>query len=155
MRFAGLDLNKNILLSEGSTSDTGAEGEKAAADFLRRKGYVLVASNFKVPVGRNSRGAQVTGEIDLIALDDEILCFIEVKTRLAPAFSDPLKAVDLRKQRQVTRTALGYRRIFGLEKLAYRFDVVGVKIHPSGKGSIQLRKGYWTPDKFKKRRWSV
>lgn len=155
MRFAGLELNKNILPAEGSTSETGAAGEKAAADFLRRRGYVLVASNFKVAVGRNSRGAQITGEIDLITLDGDVLCFIEVKTRRTPALADPLTALDIRKQRQITRTALAYRRLFGVERLAFRFDAVSVKIHPSYKAVIEHRKGYWTPEKFRKHRWAV
>src|SRR4051812_3672301 len=59
----------------------GMRGEALAALHLERAGYRLVAANFTVPVGRNRRGAVVHAEIDLIAYDGPVLCFIEVKTR--------------------------------------------------------------------------
>src|SRR5829696_6168992 len=82
------------------TSQLGERGESLAVDFLERSGYRIVVANFKVPVGRNSKGVQVTGEIDIIALDGETLCFIEVKTRRSEQFAGPLANVNLRKQRQ-------------------------------------------------------
>jgi putative endonuclease len=66
----------------------------------------------------------VTGEIDLIALDGETLCFVEVKTRRSAEFTSITANVDLRKQRQITRTAKMYRRVFGVYEMPYRFDVV-------------------------------
>src|SRR5260221_1300981 len=83
------------------TVSLGDSGEALAARFLRRSGYRLVVANFKVPVGRNSIGAQVTGEIDLIALDGETLCFVEVKTRRSEEFTPAITNGDLRKQRQI------------------------------------------------------
>ncbi len=70
--------DKHSLVPE--TRRIGEAGEKLAARFLLKNGYRLVAANFKVPVGRNQVGATVTGEIDLIAFDEETLCFVEVKT---------------------------------------------------------------------------
>src|SRR5258706_8208938 len=99
----------------------GDHGETLAARFLERKGYRLVVANFKVPVGRNSRGVQVTGEIDLIALDGDTLCFIEVKARHSDDFAPVITAVDRRKQRQIIRTARVYRRIFGGDEIKYRY----------------------------------
>jgi putative endonuclease len=132
----------------------GDEGEKLAAHFLRRKGYRLVMANFKVPVGRNSSGAQVTGEIDLIALDAGVLCFIEVKTRRSEAFVAATANVDLRKQRQITRTARVYRRIFGVFEMEHRFDVVTV-VKPQGERPvIELFKNFWTEATFRKRSWN-
>src|SRR5258708_7021538 len=78
----------------------GEKGEALAADYLIKNGYRLIVLNFKVPVGRNSKGVQVTGEIDIIALDDETLCFIEVKTRRSDEFTPVITNVDKRKQRQ-------------------------------------------------------
>src|SRR5919199_4616391 len=63
----------------------GARGERLAADLLERAGYRLVASNFKLPVGRNLRGALIQAEIDLIAYEQRKLCFIEVKTQIGRA----------------------------------------------------------------------
>jgi putative endonuclease len=132
----------------------GEEGERLAADFLSALGYRLVISNFKVPVGRNSRGVQVTGEIDIVALDEAgILCFVEVKTRKSEAFAGPLSAVDLRKQRQITRTSKIYKRVFGLWKTTSRFDVVTVILPPDGSPKLELIRGFWNADKFRKRRW--
>src|SRR4051812_3892984 len=104
----------------------GERGERLAAEYLIRNGYRIVAANFKVPVGRNSKGVQVTGEIDIIALEGGVLCFIEVKTRRSDEFTPVISNVNLRKQRQITRTAKVYRRIFGIRDIQFRYDVVTV-----------------------------
>lgn len=137
-----------------SSRRLGDLGEQMAAEYLARCGFRLVASNFTVPVGRNTRGVQVTGEIDLIALDGDKLCFIEVKTRRSAEFAGPLSAVDLRKQRQITRTARIYRRIFGLKDIAYRFDVVTVLLEKGEEPEIELVRGFWTEAKFRKKAWT-
>ena len=111
-------------------------------------------ANFKVPVGRNSKGVQVTGEIDLIALDGDILCFIEVKTRRSSSFAGPLSAVDRRKQRQITRTARIYKRIFSTYDLVDRFDVVTVVIAPGAEPEIELIKSFWHESRFRKKAWN-
>ena len=135
------------------TSGLGRKGEVLASDFLVREGYRLVVANFKVPVGRNSKGVQVTGEIDIVALDGETLCFIEVKTRRSDQFAPIIANVDARKQRQIIRTAKVYRRIFGIRDIAVRYDVVTVLIQKHAEPVIELVKGFWTEGKFQKRRW--
>lgn len=137
-----------------ATRAVGARGESLAADFLMLQGYRLVLSNFKVPVGRNTRGAAVTGEIDIIALDGDTLCFIEVKTRTSDEFAGPLATVTLRKQRQIIRTARVYRRIFGVTEMQYRYDVVTVVAGRGKKPKLELIKGFWSERKFRKRSWS-
>ena len=123
----------------------------AAARFLERRGCRLVLANFKAPVGRNSKGVSVTGEIDLIVLDGDILCFTEVKTRTSAEFSTPLSAVDLRKQRQIIRTARVYRRIFGLDDIKYRYDVVSVVREKNRPPLIEHFQNFWTESKFRKK----
>ena len=140
--------------SAPATSETGRRGELIAAEFLRSNGYHLVVSNFKVPIGRNSRGVAVTGEIDIVAIDDGMLCFVEVKTKTSDEFSAPLATVTLRKQRQITRTARVYRRVFGVKEMPYRFDVVSVVLRPGAAPELQLTKGFWTESIFRKRSWS-
>jgi len=132
----------------------GDLGEALAARFLQKEGYRLVVANFKVPVGRNSKGVQVTGEIDLIALDGDVLCFVEVKTRRSAEFAPVLTAVDFRKQRQITRTARVYRKIFGIRDVEYRYDVVTVLMPKGEKPKIELIKGFWNEGKFRKRSWN-
>ncbi len=136
-----------------STSALGERGEALAADFLVRSGYRIVITNFKVPVGRNSKGVQVTGEIDIIALDGDTLCFIEVKTRRSDDFAPVIAAVDSRKQRQIIRTSKMYREVFGVRDMQYRFDVVTVLMPKHADPKIDLIQGFWTESKFRKRRW--
>jgi putative endonuclease len=137
-----------------SSPSLGEKGESIASEFLEREGYRIVMSNFTAPVGRNSRGVQVTGEIDLIALDGETLCFVEVKTRRSEEIAGPLANVNLRKQRQIARTAKVYRRIFGLQEMPYRFDVVSVLMEKGLAPRLELYRGFWSEAKFKKRAWS-
>ena len=141
-------------IPETPVPSLGERGERMAADFLVRSGYRLVVANFKVPVGRNSKGVQVTGEIDLIALDGKILCFVEVKTRRSDEFTPIITNVNLRKQRQITRTAKVYRRIFGLWDMEHRFDVVTVLLAKHASPVIELEKGFWNESKFRKRNWN-
>lgn len=136
-----------------ATSLIGAKGERLATEFLLKKGFRLVLSNFKVPVGRNIRGAIVTGEIDLIAYDEDKLCFIEVKTRSSDEFASPLAAVDLRKQRQIIRTARVYRKIFHLPNRNIRYDVVSIILSQIERPKIKLFKNYFNEAKFRKNLW--
>ncbi|MFL6228725.1 MAG: YraN family protein [Pyrinomonadaceae bacterium] len=137
----------------------GARGERLAADLLERAGYRLVAANFKLPVGRNLRGAVVNAEIDLVAYDGATLCFVEVKTRRSDEFNAPEANVDLRKQRQITRAARVYRRTFGLSEAPHRYDVVSVVLPDAGVDGTapppraELLRNFWTDAKFRKRCW--
>jgi putative endonuclease len=139
----------------------GRRGERLAAKHLEAIGYTLVASNFTLPVGRNLRGALVHAEIDLIAYDGPVLCFVEVKTRASDWFAAPEQNVDLRKQRQIARAARVYRRIFGLMGASYRYDVVSVIMSPAGEPEgrgmrprLEVLRNFWTDEKFRKRRWA-
>lgn len=140
-------------IAETNTSRVGQIGENLAARFLIRRGFHIVCSNFKVPIGRNTRGVSVTGEIDLIALDEDVLCFIEVKTRSSDEFASPLAAVDLRKQRQIIRTAKVYRKIFGLRDIRFRYDAVSIILREKARPEIEIFKNFWTEEKFKKKFW--
>jgi len=138
----------------------GRRGEQLAAAHLERAGYLLVAANFKLPVGRNLRGALIHAEIDLVAYEGETLCFVEVKTRASDWFAAPEQNVDRRKQRQISRAARVYRRTFGLARTPYRYDVVSVILPPPNEDTpvpaprIELLRNFWTDAKFRKRYWS-
>jgi len=90
----------------------------------------------------------------LIALDEGVLCFIEVKTRSSDEFASPLAAVDLRKQRQIIRTAKVYRKNFRLNTIKIRYDVVSIVLVKNSHPKIELFKGFWTENKFRKKVWS-
>jgi putative endonuclease len=145
---------KDKHLPAAKTSFVGKTGEDLAAQFLTRNGYKLILSNFKAPIGRNNSGVQISGEIDVIALDGDCLCFVEVKTRSSDDFASPLAAVDLRKQRQIIRTARVYRKIFNLKKVRFRYDVVSIVLNGKKAPNIELFKSFWTEDKFRKKGWS-
>jgi putative endonuclease len=147
-----LDFDRKTQLTS-NTAEIGQAGEDLAAHFLVRRGLRLVCSNFKVPIGRNIRGAAVTGEIDLIALDELVLCFIEVKTRSSDEFASPLSAVDLRKQRQITRTARIYRKIFNLQNMRFRYDAISIVLNDKKPPKIEHFKNFWTEEKFRKKFW--
>lgn len=132
----------------------GEQGETLAVAFLEREGFRIVLTNFKVPIGRNTKGAAVTGEIDIIALDGEVLCFVEVKTRRSDAFTPVITAVDNRKQRQIIRTAKVYRRLFNIREMNYRYDVVTVLMPENAAPEVELTRGHWSEAKFQKKRWA-
>ena len=81
---------------------TGRRGEEEAYFYLRKRGYVMVARNWRSPRRR--------GEIDLIGWDKDVLCFVEVKTRAARALVAGEAAVDGDKQREAAgMPAIGAR----------------------------------------------
>lgn len=148
-----ISLLENNDFSANSTSEVGAKGEQLAQDYLFRRGFRFVCSNFKIPVGRNRKGVLVSGEIDLIAYEADVLCFIEVKTRSSDDFSSPLSAVDLRKQRQIIRTAKRYRKTFHLEKVKFRYDAIGIVLNDKRAPKIEYFRGFFNEAKFQKGEW--
>lgn len=98
----------------------GEWGERAAARFLRRRGFRLTARGYTNQIG----------EIDLIGIDTRsdprTVVFVEVKTRSSDQFGLPVEAVDLAKQQQISATALVYLKQHDLLECRVRFDVVGI-----------------------------
>jgi len=134
--------------------ELGARGEALAIDHLEMMGYRIVAANFSLPIGRNTRDAIVNAEIDVVAYDGPTLCFIEVKTRASDEIAAPQTNVDLRKRRQIARAARGYRRMFGLTESPFRYDVVSVVGKPGDTSPrIELHKAFWTDEQLRKKHW--
>ena len=135
----------------------GRRGEELAAAYLQQLGYRIVATNFTLPVGRNRLGVPINVEIDLVAYQNNTLCFIEVKSRASDWFAPPQVNVDRRKQRQIARAARAYRRMFGLIGEPYRYDVITVVFGEEADArvpEIELLRSYWTEDQLRKRTWS-
>ena len=137
------------------TSSLGHLGETYAAAYLDQLGFRLIAANFTVPIGRNLRGAIVTAEIDIIAYDQDTLCFVEVKTRSSDWFAPPEVNVNRRKRRQITRAARVYRQMLGIEKEPHRYDVVTVIIDDDAAPRIELLRNFWTEESLRKRHWHI
>jgi len=101
----------------------GREGEKLAASYLKSQGYKIIEKNFK----------KRYGEIDIIALDKDILVFIEVKTRWSKKYGLPEEAVTPWKLRSVIKTAQYYKMIHPELPEAMRIDVVAVDFTVRGR----------------------
>ena len=94
----------------------GQRGEAAAARYLRRRGYKILA-----------RGDRLRpGELDLVVLDGDTIVFVEVKTRQSQEAGHPAEAVDEDKQRRLTRLAVTFLKRHGLLERPARFDVVAI-----------------------------
>jgi len=146
--------DREPVLDRAQHFELGARGEALAIDHLERLGYRIVAANFSLPIGRNTRDAIVIAEIDVVAYDGPILCFVEVKTRVSDDFALPQANVDLRKRRQIARAARGYRRMMGLTAAAFRYDVVTVVAKPDDVNPrIEILKGFWTDEQLRKKNW--
>ncbi len=96
---------------------TGRRGEEDTYFYLRTLGYVMVARNFRSPRRR--------GEIDLIGWDQDVLCFVEVKTRTTRHVKPAEAAVDRDKRHEISLVAREYLRHLP-PSCQWRFDVVSV-----------------------------
>lgn len=97
----------------------GRRGERLALRLLRELGLDVLVRNYRGP----------GGEIDLVARDGEVLCFVEVKTRGRHVHSRPADAVGRAKRRRIVRTAHRYLRDIGSPQVRYRFDIVELVLH--------------------------
>ncbi|MEW6609952.1 MAG: YraN family protein [bacterium] len=110
--------------------ELGEKGEALALKHLKRHRYKILEQNYKTR----------SGEIDIIAKNQEVLAFIEVKTRRGEEFGLPQEAVDIRKQRQMGKVALEYLAKKNLQDIDCRFDIVAITWRPNQKPKIELIK---------------
>ena len=155
MGFVGPHAFRRGAESRAPHFELGRRGEALAIEYLERAGYRIVAANFSIPIGRNTRDVLINAEIDVVAYDGPTLCFVEVKTRALDEFALPQANVDLRKRRQIARAARGYRRMLDLIGTPYRYDVVTVLLPAQDEtGSrVELLKNFWTDEKLRQRHW--
>ena len=95
----------------------GRAGEKRAGEYLKKKGYTILKTNYKT----------YCGEIDLIAKDNEYIVFIEVKTRSSDEFGAPSEAVTQRKQEKYYKVATEFLQREKKLDSPCRFDVVEIE----------------------------
>ena len=103
-------------LPSHSELSLGEKGELAAAKFLRKKKYRVVERNVNFH----------EGEIDIVAVDNRTIVFVEVKTRKTNDKGQPWEAVDRSKQKKIIAAASIYLNREGLNELKSRFDIVAV-----------------------------
>ena len=103
-------------------NELGPQGEKVAADYLKKKGYQIIETNYANVLGRK------LGEIDIIARKDETLVFVEVKTRNLENYSQTLPEANITydKLHKLSKIANQYLYKHKLLDANYRFDAISV-----------------------------
>jgi putative endonuclease len=109
---------------------TGKTAEKFASSFLKKNGFKDIKLNYRSKFG----------EIDIIACDRDVLCFIEVKFRKNRNYGLPEEFVDIKKQKKIVKTALCYIAEKKIDDMNFRFDVVAVEPGENGKLNARLIK---------------
>jgi putative endonuclease len=104
-----------MMRSRPDNGEKGRQGEDRATEFLRRRGYRVLACNVRVP----------GGEIDAVCLDGQTLVIVEVKRRDSRRFGSALSAVDARKRARLRQVAADYAQIVA-PAATIRFDVVAL-----------------------------
>lgn len=97
----------------------GFYGEDLSAKFLEKEGYSILEKNFNCS----------SGEIDIIAIKDEIISFIEVKSRFSNSFGNPKESVTCSKQGRIINVAKYYLHKKKLYNYYIRFDVIEINFH--------------------------
>ena len=110
-----------------TTKQTGDKGEAYAAKYLKKHKYKIIARNYKKPYG----------EIDIIAENKEVIAFVEVKTRKENSLTQPIDAVNRKKQMRISKTADAYMYENNIEKNFLSDDEVY---------NISIRKGTLTKE---------
>ena len=110
-----------------NTEELGRKGEKLAARHLRRNGYRIAERNYRCPLG----------EIDLIALTRDELCFVEVKTRRSDDVESPETNVTPAKRCRIQRIAQYYLARKGIDDINVRFDVIAIVLADDTSAQIE------------------
>src|SRR5580692_7400060 len=121
----------------------GRKGEAAAERFLKKQSFKILYRNFKARSG---------GEIDLVCRDrkEQVLVFVEVKTRTNELFGTPHEAVNWRKRSRIIRAAKEWLRLLDLPEVPFRFDIVEVLTEPNEeirliRSAFQMEENVYSP----------
>ena len=103
-------------MSKKENKIKGNFGENMACDYLEDSGFEIITRNFKC----------IYGEIDIIALDDDEIVFVEVKTRCQDYYGEAIEAVNENKKQHIYNAAEYYLHKYNLLDKPIRFDVIEV-----------------------------
>jgi len=103
--------------------DTGILGEKLARDFLKKRGYHIIETNYRCP----------EGEVDIIARHRDFQVFVEVRTKTGPEFGSPEESITAAKKERLWAVASRYRQTKENPPELWRIDVVAVELDKRGK----------------------
>jgi putative endonuclease len=103
--------------------DVGILGEKLAREFLKKKGYKILETNFRCR----------EGEIDIVAKRKDYLVFIEVRTKTSTSFGTPEESITVLKKEKLVNLALAYINSHQDLPVLWRIDFVAVELNEKGK----------------------
>ena len=105
--------------------ELGVLGEKLAKDFLKKRKYHILETNFRCP----------EGELDIIAKKDDYLVFVEVRTKASSSFGTPEESITSTKKEKLITSALSYLSSHPKEQGLWRIDVIAIDTDEKGKPS--------------------
>ena len=103
--------------------ETGMLGEKLASEFLQKNGYQILDTNYRCP----------DGEIDIITEHDDVLIFIEVRTKRSSRFGSPEESITPVKMERLRRVTAHYCQNHDNLPASWRIDVVAIEMGNSGR----------------------
>jgi len=120
--------------------DLGAWGEQRAAAYLKAHGHKILYRNYRAPGG---------GEVDLVCRDrrENMLVFVEVKTRTSVEGGRPSEAVNRDKQYLIARGAMSWLKLLDKPEVIYRFDIVEVVVGESE--PVHIRDAFLLPAPYR------
>lgn len=105
--------------------ETGNLGEKLAQDFIKKRGYRILETNYRCP----------EGEIDIVARHKDSLVFIEVRTKTSREFGSPEESITSAKREKIRASAAHYQQTHDNLPSLWRIDVVAIELNQNGKPS--------------------
>ncbi len=103
----------------------GELGEKIAKEYLQKKRYQIIETNFRCR----------EGEIDIIARDKDYLVFVEVRTKKGYGFGTPEESITTAKKEKLISLAFAYLQTHRKSPSLWRFDVVAIELNQEGQPS--------------------
>lgn len=130
MKFTERLLSKNLYNKENTTAvSIGNIGEEAAVQAIKKRGYKIIARNYRTKMG----------EIDIIAKDGEYTVFVEVRLRKSNNFGSPADTIDKRKQQKIIKAAQYYAVKNAIYDTPMRFDAVLINADTDGKKLVNTK----------------
>ena len=115
----------------GDAAAAGTRAVEAACTWLRARSFAILERNYRIP----------EGEIDIIALDRETLCFVEVRSTSSSRWGGALASISDRKRRHLLRAARWYLSRLRTLPDEIRFDVVAIAWHGEAAPTAELVRG--------------
>lgn len=109
----------------------GLQGEHEAARYLQQRGYTIIARRERI----------LHGDIDIVALDNRTVVFVEVRSKTNTEHGHPAETIDTRKKQRICTLANAYIKQHRLEDYSFRLDVVTVLFLTSA--PVQNRWLFW------------